>query len=560
MICALVFLLALAGPATASVGYSPRPCGFDLDRDGLRGEPEDCSVCDGSTTDVNGDGIDDRLVYVDCDFGSADGNGHASDPFATIASAMESLAAPEESVVQAVCFRGTCREAVEPSVSGAEGSYAMERFTQPSYPVLLSGWDSDADGVYPPMDPDDHAALEGGAGRPFAIVNALMRSRLEFAHFRAVDFGRDCAENAAGFMKPALGVGEVDNISVHDLELIDINRACPPGANRAVFLLALEGSRLKHFAIENVLFADYGGYAIRGSGVGSDALGRYRFRRLTVRPRGPVHGFAHGIKLWDHIQRIEVLESLFDANPDDWTPCPSSVASRGCEPTYAISAAQCSGRWTIRGNEFHDWKYAISVQPDAGSSFCQDRDIKRVSIRENLIRNDYEPWQHGDFGIRIRSGQEATVRSVDISRNELRTSTGWEACIWSQAGSNVGGARGSVRITGNLCEGPTNRYAALTIGTPEGSGAEPLHPLQSYVVRRNVFAGVTGVNVSTTYEVERFTASRNIYDPDAGFSWAGGEGEFLPESEFDEWLAASGEDPSSVVCEVETPSIRAECL
>lgn len=559
MILALIFLLAFAGPATAAVGYAPRPCGFDLDGDRVRGEPEDCSVCDGSTVDVNGDGVSDRMVYVDCDFGSADGDGSPADPFATIAGAMDSLVEPGEGVLQAVCFRGTCGEMVEPAVSGAEGSFIAERFAHPSFPTLLSGWDSDADGIYPPFDADDEAVLLGGPGRPFAIVNAGMRSRLEFAHFRAVGFGQDCSESSAGFMKPALGVGSVDHISVHDVELIDINRGCAPSASRAVFLLALKGSRLKYFLIENVLLADYGGYAIRGSGVGTDAVGRYRFRHLTVRPRGPVGGFAHGIKLWDHIQRIEVLDSLFDANPWDWSPCASSVATNGCEPTYAITAAQCSGRWTIRGNEFRDWKYAISVQPDAGSSFCQDRDIRRVSIRENLIRNDYAPWHYGDFGIRIRSGSQASVRWVDISRNELRTSVGWEACIWSDAGSDVESSRGTVRIYGNLCEGPANRYAALTIGTPSDAGGEPTYPHQYYQVRRNVFTGVGSTNVSTAYDIQRFVASRNIYDPDAGFSWGSHGPGAVPGEAFPTWLGDSGEDSSSVACEVDTATIRAEC-
>ncbi|MDG2304020.1 MAG: hypothetical protein P8R42_05080 [Candidatus Binatia bacterium] len=50
----------------------------------------------------------------------------------------------------------------------------------------------------------------------------------------------------------------------------------------------------------------------------------------------------------------------------------SGVASPGCEPTYAIAAAQCTGPWTMRGNEFLDGKYATSIQPDAGGFFCRD--------------------------------------------------------------------------------------------------------------------------------------------------------------------------------------------
>ncbi|MEO1366524.1 MAG: hypothetical protein AAFX50_05070, partial [Acidobacteriota bacterium] len=56
------------GPPVLSVlegfGYQPRACGFDLDDDGVIGEPEDCRVCDGATSDPDGDGVDEDLVYV----------------------------------------------------------------------------------------------------------------------------------------------------------------------------------------------------------------------------------------------------------------------------------------------------------------------------------------------------------------------------------------------------------------------------------------------------------------------------------------------------------------
>ncbi len=49
----------------AGVGYQPRACGFDLDDDGIAGEPEDCRVCDGTTADPDGDGVAEDLIYVD---------------------------------------------------------------------------------------------------------------------------------------------------------------------------------------------------------------------------------------------------------------------------------------------------------------------------------------------------------------------------------------------------------------------------------------------------------------------------------------------------------------
>ena len=86
-------------PSSTVVGYEARACGFDLDADGFRGESEDCQVCDGSTTDVNSDGIVDRLAYVDCDRGVANADGSPNGPYATIGQALASLASPDAEAI-----------------------------------------------------------------------------------------------------------------------------------------------------------------------------------------------------------------------------------------------------------------------------------------------------------------------------------------------------------------------------------------------------------------------------------------------------------------------------
>ena len=42
-------ILADNGGRWPDRGFSARTCGFDMDRDGIFGEPEDCHVCDGTT-------------------------------------------------------------------------------------------------------------------------------------------------------------------------------------------------------------------------------------------------------------------------------------------------------------------------------------------------------------------------------------------------------------------------------------------------------------------------------------------------------------------------------
>lgn len=543
---------AIGEAAAADRGYEARPCGFDLDRDGIVGEAEDCRICDGATTDVNADGVADRLRYVDCGSGS-DGNGDGSpgSPFRTIRHAMSTLSSAGGSQIQAVCFRGTCSETINPTRSGAAGTYERDGFTFPSYPLVLAGWDSDGDGKYPPFDDDDTAVLDGNqdGAHAFAILNDPARSRLEVAHFTARDYGRACGSEG-GFMKPALGGNAASAIAVHDLELRDMNGGCAAASSRAVFLLFMRGSRLSDFSVTNVLLADYGGYAARGSGTGTDVLGPYRFDHVTVRPKGPTSGYAHGIKLWDYIDGLEILSSVFDAQPNAWNPCPSSVDVSGCEPVYAITAAQCSQGWKIEDNLFLDWKYAIMIQPDAGGSFCQSRDIDDVVIDRNVIRNAWSPWRYGDMGISIRKGDVATVRDVTITNNFLSSDPGWESCIWSNAGKSSGTQHGTIRIEGNTCEGLINRYAAIMIGGPSNEGGEPPVKQQSYVLKNNIVAAVGpgNVNVNTGYDPSSLVANGNVYDPKGGFSWNSDQPYSGDAGGLPAWKQAAGEGASTKAC------------
>ncbi|MDG2306611.1 MAG: hypothetical protein P8R42_18560 [Candidatus Binatia bacterium] len=90
---------------------------------------------------------------------AANADGALDNPYATIGQALGSLASPDAETIQAVCFRGTCTETVRPTRSGAVGQATLEGFERARFPVLLAGWDTDGDGVYPPMDPDDGAVL-----------------------------------------------------------------------------------------------------------------------------------------------------------------------------------------------------------------------------------------------------------------------------------------------------------------------------------------------------------------------------------------------------------------
>ena len=46
-------------------GYTSRACGFDMNRNGIIGEPADRLAGDGKTRDPDGDGVQEDILYVD---------------------------------------------------------------------------------------------------------------------------------------------------------------------------------------------------------------------------------------------------------------------------------------------------------------------------------------------------------------------------------------------------------------------------------------------------------------------------------------------------------------
>lgn len=165
----VVSLLVLIQGAEAAVpdrGYQPRLCGLDMDRDGLIGEPENCTVCNGdpANTDPDGDDVNEDIVYVSCPAGpyapasDVTGGGSHGNPYASIQHAFDVVAARVNGTAEAiVCFRNICREEnLSPQAPGiddyyevpATGSEARDwRF--PRNPGMLIGWDVDGGRTVP---------------------------------------------------------------------------------------------------------------------------------------------------------------------------------------------------------------------------------------------------------------------------------------------------------------------------------------------------------------------------------------------------------------------------
>ena len=551
VICVLLFAAA-ASRAVASQGYVPRPCGFDMNRNGTAGEAADCHVCDGKTTDVDGNGVTDVLKYVDCQNGNdSSGNGSPSSPYKTIQKAMNSLPKPLANQIEAVCFKGTCSETITPTKSGAAGTYTRAKsgseaidFLYPRYPVILSGWDANGNGDYPPHDTADTAVLDGSLSNLVLAIDNFTgsHSNLEFAHFAARKYDLSCADG--GFMKVYGTGGSPAEIYVHDLDLSDVLSGCGDGANRIVFNLFNGNVPLTYFAVENVNMQRYASYFARGIGPGyagttaytGATAGPWRFKNLTLEAQPIANGTVAGFKLWNYINGVEILDSIVDANLGAWT-------CSGCQGnSFSITVAQCSQGWTIRNNILINWTQGLMVQPDAGSTFCESRMIDGVVFDRNTIQITTNPWPYGHFGVQIQSGPTVatTVGNVSLTNNVITSSVGYSGCIWSNVGNNGGTNPGTATIVGNTCSGAATQWYQLSIGDFTGSG--PTFPQQNYVVKNNVITG-GGTNVWTRYAPTNLSLDGNKYSPTGNFVWAAGSG-----TNFATWKTNSHEGSSSAAC------------
>src|SRR4029079_14879877 len=111
LIIGLVLGLLPASTALAARGYVSRPCGFDLNHNGVIGEPADCNICGQSDGTLSVGGSSYTQVYVDCSAGNDWPAGARSSPLRTLARARRRT--PRWGASLAVCFRGTCASGTE---------------------------------------------------------------------------------------------------------------------------------------------------------------------------------------------------------------------------------------------------------------------------------------------------------------------------------------------------------------------------------------------------------------------------------------------------------------
>ncbi len=541
----LLFLLNSVLLAASPRGYSSRPCGFDMDGDGVIGEAgDDCNVCDGSTSDPDGDGIAEDLIYVDCNAGS-NGNGSPGNPYNRLSSALAALDGPGDGAEDIVCFKGICKsEALTWPVHGVPGSYKSaltstvdHDFTLPQHPTMLVGWDADNDGRYPPHDPDDTAIMDGNAsGNTSFAIDSAGRDYFELAHFTARDYNLAGAADGGFFDR-----GRDSNyVFLHDLSLENINKGHGDHYARAVFMM--NGGAVNYLTFYNLNIVDHGGYLARGSGCGSECFDWSFINLEAVGYGGPADEGRYdigGIKFWDKVTNLFLVDSIMDANPDAW--------DSGGTPDVmnAVNVNFCTKNWTIKNNEIKDYESFVLITPWTNTTDCGGtaRNISNVLIDSNIFTNSYAPFSGGDQGIHADGGgtTTTTLNGLTITNNYLSSSTGWEACMWLEVGNNTGANPGSVTVINNTCYGDITTHSAIALPVATS------YPEQDWIFKNNIVAGFGSSDIAITvdYAPSNWSADYNVYDnPGTNkFRWAGGS-----PIDFATWKSRSGGDINSRQC------------
>ncbi|MGB2692389.1 MAG: hypothetical protein WBC96_07835, partial [Thermodesulfobacteriota bacterium] len=554
-------------------GYQARGCGFDMDDDFIYGEPaDDCNVGDGVTTDPDGDGVDENLIYVDCQNGSDSvGNGSPGTPYATLDHALSQANGSSGGVEDIIAFTGVCSpNNITISQSGVPGikirpkSGSEERdFEYARNPLMIIGWDKDNDGQYPPFDTDDVSELYGGP--PNCLAQALKTSKvvpvsyLEVAHFTVREYGTcEPMDTASGFMSHT---GPLDQVYshhyFHDLSIVDVNKAEINGESGTIIHALFSAGSYKWAAWENQEILNAAGYSYRGSSgslLGGDS-GPWRFKGTTRTC------FANGIgenstgtlctgwKNWRYISQVEILDQIYDMNIDAGWIVDTRVAND------FVGAVQCVQDWVIRNNEIKDVKnpfVVIGFDDDActpESDGFPSRPTKDILIEGNIWRNTFRwassPAQNASgscLGIAGCDSLEGTVSNVKFYNNVCWSEVDMGPIINVNCLQDFDDNPGSYEFINNtLYAGGAITFGALNISNADfGTFAENDITFSNNIVV--IRPGDAAIRIP--FPLDSFVSDNNTFSPNTRFFWEGvnlGLG-------ITNWYNASGQDFNSFEC------------
>jgi len=513
-------------------GYQVRPCGFDMDRNGVIGEAADRRVGDGRTVDPDGDGVEEDLIYVDADDGSDEtGNGTPAAPYRTIGKALESLDGPRAGAEDIVRISGIFHETIAVPHGGVPGHYERDGFQFPKNPLMIIGWDKDGDGQYPPYDKDDIAVMDGQGVLDVAVDTppAKHNSYIEIAHLTIRNYGYRERVKSGGFRLFDNG-GLESHVYIHDVELYNINRGhCCLRNHSNSIVLSFWGQPFTDVAFINNKVQDFGAYFCRGA-IWEDG-GRFRFQNnsLSMDP-GKETGrrrSASGWKLWGRFNNCEILDNVVDMNAQAWSTLGFATGIKVCEGTRD---------WVIRGNVLID--LGVGLQSFA-AGYPGGRPIDNIIIDRNLFWMSFADRKKLPTAVNIdghiNAPKTESVKNVTISNNMMYSAVGWSpAVIRCTAGNKEAPQEGTIRIVGNTMYGsPTE---GMLVIRPQTSFKH-----NGFVICSNVFHSTSDRKrlIVTNYRPTDFHCDGNVYN-EGTFEWGG-----KPPLSFARWKGATGQDAAS---------------
>ena len=511
-ILAAILLVLVAVNAQAQAldpdtdGYTSRACGFDMDDDGTPGEPEDCNVCDGTTTDPDGDEDTEDQVYVDCNSGSNSANcGTVASPCRSISYALGSTSGSTNTNNRAdgngdgaediICVRATCAAYNSSSANGlvfskegyvdpSDGAYRTKtaadnenfNFRYPRNPAMIVAWDTDNDGSYPPHDSTQSepfvidGCLAGSessctttsgidyAANGIAFGNA---DNMEFAHVTLKNFGRETTGSAVG-VRWLDGGGIANQHYFHDAILQDILRDVESQDGRRVLSFEESGTNgANYVAIENVKWTGTGAWPLRGYNTGG---GNVRFSHITEENLRPGSPSAEPFKPWK-VTNIEFIDSLFDGTTSTSTNAISGVFfNKGTINGYVTS------------NTFKNVSQPVHISNMDDDSHGP---ITNIQVRRNYAYFTAASDQGASFAIVGSALTNGRERSECSQTKNCETTGGTSA-----KPCGTGGAQGNADCTCSVS--PSNVYMTnISITDNIFDGANNNSELDSFVSYQN---------------------------------------------------------------------------
>jgi len=542
-------------PLSPDRGYHAKSCSFDLDDDLVYGEiQDDCNVCDGVTTDPDGDGVQEDLIYVDASNGGNNSScGSPGSPCRTITYALSSRAdGPGDGAEDIICIRGRFRNEPIDGITFPHGGVAgtktrnkagseARNFKYPKNPLMIVGWDFDNDGSYPPQDNDDIAIIDGDLGEGIAFHNPSAYAYIEIAHLSVENFGNsNLGLGVASGLWRSSTSSDTEYVFLHDLEMDRMSQGRCHKEGKI-----LSHSDYKYFAFENVKCNDCGSYFFRG-GVDTDSVhGPIRVKNMTLICHACDGGRCRISDSWGGTRGWEWLDSFFDLNSAGWDH------DRGA--AYGITQTQCLQDLDIVNNEFKDFSPAISVE-FGDPVYCNpgvpttdltvDRNVHyRVSNVSGFGSPSFiELAREGGEGSNRLSGEMLITNNLVYSAN----GQGFSNFIWTKGGIGNNETPQDAQITvanntlyintwGNFNE------AFATIENPNTT-----YKQQHFSFINNIVVGPAesdSNNMIVEYAPNQWTSEFNSFAPGNGYIWNN-----VQRNNIVNWRAASGSDTNSNEC------------